>query len=66
MTNLEIIERLCAVVDEQSKIIKEQATFIEEQHSVDEANKAEFAEKRAKIYAEIDEIYNGTATAISQ
>lgn len=66
MTNLETIERLCAVVEKQSKIIKEQAAFIEEQLSVDEAVKAVFSEKRNSVDAQISEICEQTVIPLSQ
>lgn len=53
MNNLELIDRLCAVVEMQSAIIREQAFFIEEQLTVDTAIKGEFAEKRNRIDGEI-------------
>ena len=66
MTNLEIIERLCAVVEEQSKIIKKQAIFIEEQCSVDEEIKSKFIEGCTAIDDKISNIYKDTAITISQ
>lgn len=53
MNNLELIDRLCAVVEMQSAIIRQQAFFIEEQLAVDTAIKGEFAEQRNKIDGEI-------------
>lgn len=54
MTKLELIDRLCAIVEMQSRIIREQAIFIEEQISVDQALKEHFAKKRDEIDSELD------------
>lgn len=54
MTQLEIIDRLCSVVEKQSQIIREQATFIEEQLTVDEAIKEGFAKQREVVDDELD------------
>lgn len=54
MTQLEIIDRLCAVVEAQSDIIRKQAFFIEEQLAVDEAIKNEFAKQRESVDNELD------------
>lgn len=54
MTKLELIDRLCAIAEMQSRIIREQAIFIEEQISVDMALKERFAQKRNEIDSELD------------
>lgn len=54
MTKLELIDRLCAIAEMQSKIIREQAIFIEQQLSVDKEAKRSFAAKRDKIDSELD------------
>lgn len=54
MTNLELIDRLCAVTEEQSKIIREQAFLIEQMQTVDQETKKKFAEKRDAVDAELD------------
>lgn len=59
MSNLEIIDRLCAVTNLQSDIIKEQATFIEEQLAVDAEIKKRFADKRKTADEELDAIECG-------
>ena len=59
MSNLEIIDRLCAVTQAQSDIIREQATFIEEQLTVDAEIKKQFAEKRKAVDDELDLIEYG-------
>lgn len=42
MSNIEVIDCLCAVVEMQSAIIKKQAFFIEEQLTVDDEIKESF------------------------
>lgn len=52
MTKLELIDRLCAVNEEQSRIIRELLVFIDEQLTVDEAVKERFAEKCRTVETE--------------
>lgn len=54
MTNIEIIDRLCAVVEAQSAIIRKQAFFIGEQLAVNEEIKKEFAMQCDAVDDEID------------
>ena len=54
MTSIELIDRLCAVVEAQAKIIREQALFIEQMQTVDQETKEKFAEKRDAADAELD------------
>jgi len=59
MTQLELIDCLCNIMEMQSKIIREQALFIEEQLTVDDAIKREFAKKRIAVDDELDRVeYN--------
>ncbi len=59
MTQLELIDCLCNIMEMQSKIIREQALFIEEQLTVDDALKREFAKKRIAVDDELDRVeYN--------
>ena len=59
MTQTELIDRLCSVVEKQAQIIKEQALFIEEQLAVDEAVKEGFSKKREAVDDELDIIEYG-------
>lgn len=59
MSNLEIIDRLCAFTQAQSDIIREQATFIEEQLTVDAEIKKRFADKRKTVDDELDLLEHG-------
>lgn len=59
MTNTEIIDRLCAVVEAQSGIIRKQAFCIEQQLAIDEATRNEFARQRETVNAEIDILESG-------
>lgn len=59
MNSTELIERLCAVVEEQAKIIRRQALFIEEQLAVDEEVKKQFAAQRDDVDDELDLIEVG-------
>lgn len=52
MTKLELIDRLCAVNEMQSRIIRELFIFLDEQITVDEAVKQSFAEKCRTLEAE--------------
>lgn len=54
MNSTELIDRLCAVVEEQAKIIRKQALFIEEQLAVDEEVKKQFAAQRDDVDTELD------------
>lgn len=59
MNSTELIDRLCAVVEEQAKIIRKQALFIEEQLAVDEEVKKQFAAQRDDVDTELDLIEVG-------
>lgn len=59
MNTLELIDRLCAVTEEMSRIIRKQAFFIENCTSVDDAVKAEFAALRKPVETELDLIEIG-------
>lgn len=59
MTQAELIDRLCSVVEKQAQIIKEQALFIEEQLTVDQAIKEGYAKKREAVDDELDIIEYG-------
>ena len=59
MNSTELIDRLCAVVEEQAKIIRMQALFIEEQLAVDEEVKKQFAAQRDDVDTEFDLIEVG-------
>lgn len=59
MNSTELIDRLCAVVEEQAKIIRMQALFIEEQLAVDEEVKKQFAAQRDDVDTELDLIEVG-------
>lgn len=54
MSNLELIDRLCAVTSELSRIVREQAYFIENCLSVDAESRKHFAALREKAEAELD------------
>lgn len=64
MSNLEIIDLLCKVVEQQAKIIRNQAVFIEEQNTVDEETKKSFAEQRSEVDAEINLIQESVGLII--
>ncbi len=53
MAEVEIIERLCAIVRAQSEIIQEQALVIEEQLAIDDALSGSLAVKREAVEAMI-------------
>ena len=55
----ELIDRLCAVVEAQSKIIREQGLFIENQLAVDDEVKKQFAAQRDDVDEELDLIEVG-------
>lgn len=57
MSDVELIDRLCAVTSELSDIVRKQAVFIEEQLAVDNAEKKEFAEMAAKADKTLGSIY---------
>lgn len=52
MNSTELIDRLCAVVEEQAEIIRKQALLIEEQLAVDEEVKKQFAAQRDDVDTE--------------
>lgn len=54
MNTLELIDRLCAVTEEQSRIIREQAFFIENCLAADAEAKKRFRVLRKKAEAELD------------
>ena len=54
MSNIEVIDCLCAVVEMQSAIIKKQAFFIEEQLTVDDEIKEGFRREREAIDSKLD------------
>ena len=54
MNPLELIDRLCAVTEAQSRIIREQALFIEQMKTVDAETKKQFADMRGPVDAELD------------
>lgn len=54
MNALELIDRLCAVMEAQARIIREQAMFIENCKTVDEEAKKKFADLREPVDAELD------------
>lgn len=56
MTNIELIDRLCGLVESQAAIIREQAFFIEQILCVDEEVKKKFADLRKPTEGEFDEI----------
>lgn len=55
----ELIDRLCAVVEVQAKIIREQGLFIENQLAVDDEVKKQFAAQRDDVDEELDLIEVG-------
>ena len=55
----ELIDRLCAVVEAQAKIIREQGIFIENQLAVDDEVKKQFAAQRDDVDEELDLIEVG-------
>lgn len=55
----ELIDRLCAVVEAQAKIIREQGLFIENQLAVDDEVKKQFAAQRDDVDEELDLIEVG-------
>ena len=55
----ELIDRLCAVVESQAKIIREQGLFIENQLAVDDEVKKQFAAQRDDVDEELDLIEVG-------
>ena len=55
MTTLELIDRLCSIVEEQSRIIKDQAFYMEQINGVNESDLTRFAEVR-----------NATATRLKE
>ncbi len=59
MNPLELIDRLCAVTEAQSRIIREQALFIEQMKTVDAETKKQFADKRVPVDAELDRLEVG-------
>ena len=59
MNSAELIDRLCAVVEEQAKIIRKQAIFIDECLDVDEEVKKQFTAQRDGIGTELDLIEVG-------
>lgn len=54
MTTLEIIDRLCTVIEAQAKIIRTQVAFINEQLSVDEELKKQLFNMNEPIDADLD------------
>lgn len=56
MNTAELIDRLCAVTEAQSRIIREQALFIEQMETIDAETKKQFADKRDPVDAELDRI----------
>ena len=56
MNTVEIIDRLCAVTEEQARIIREQAYVIENWMAVDDQTKKKFEEMRKPIEAELDSL----------
>lgn len=59
MNSPELIDRLCAVVEEQAKIIRDQALFIENELAVEEEAKKQFAARRDDTDKELDLIETG-------
>lgn len=59
MSAAELIDRLCAVVEAQAKIIREQGLFIENQLAVDDEVKKQFAAQRDDVDTELDLIEVG-------
>lgn len=53
MSTLEILDRLCAVLEEQARIIHEQLLFIENCKTVDDAAKQHFADLREPVDTEL-------------
>ena len=66
MNTLEIIDRLCAVNEEQSRIIRELFAFIDEQMTVDEAVKESFAEKCRTVETESGRIDDGLRSLLAR
>ena len=56
MNTVEIIDRLCAVTEEQARIIREQAYVIENCMAVDAETKKKFDEMRKPVEAELDSL----------
>lgn len=54
MKSLELIDRLCGVVEEQARIIREQAFFIENCKTIDEETKKKYADLREPALDELD------------
>ena len=65
MTNVELIDLLCKIVEQQSEIIREQAFFIEEHTAIDDEIKKTFAEQRSEVDAEIDIIERSVGPIIN-
>lgn len=57
MSEIEIIDRLCAVTQMQSEIIKAQAMYIREELDINSHIKHEFADMRATADKQLAEIY---------
>ena len=53
MTEIETIERLCAIIVMQSEMIRQQAFVISQANAFDEETERRFAERRQAINAEI-------------
>lgn len=56
MNDLEVIDKLCAIIGAQADIIREQALFIDEHLSVDEEAKKTYADKRSELEGEIHNV----------
>lgn len=49
MTNTELIDRLCTLLESQAEIIREQALYIEQVLDVDEAVREKYADLRKSV-----------------
>ena len=58
MTEIEIIDRLCAIISMQSEMIRQQAFVISQANDFDEETERRFAERRQAINAEIAVVGN--------
>ena len=66
MSEIETIERLCAVVEEQAGIIRDLSRLIGEQRAIDDSVKAGLEARCASVDREISEIYGDNAAPIPQ
>ncbi len=56
MTNTELIDRLCSLLESQAEIIREQAFYIEQVLDVDEAVREKYADLRKSVEGGLESI----------